>query len=313
MLFRSRASQARDTELEENHLATSKALAEALESCACIRFEDGTPDITDPALLAQAGKILTSGYLIDDLSQTGAEGDNESIELRGKDGQRLSSFLITNQAIRRQLHELAPDDQNHQLLGDLTQEQVDRANEAFASFVQLSEHKFGNSEISCFFTSSYDDPTQIDLEEFLRYCPIGIGNNNCLGEDDIDEFLAVMEKDNLWIDPERELSSPEDLPVPVHRYPRSEVSALLQKYAGVTVEELDWESCLYVEEYDAFYNFTSDAGPGFFECAGGQVAGDSVLLWSAPLEDGTRSELTLRKSGDRWLIQSFHLAPMYER
>ena len=122
-----------------------------------------------------------------------------------------------------------------------------------------------------------------------------------------------MEKDNLWIDPERELSSPEDLPVPVHRYPRSEVSALLQKYAGVTVEELDWESCLYVEEYDAFYNFTSDAGPGFFECAGGQVAGDSVLLWSAPLEDGTRSELTLRKSGDRWLIQSFHLAPMYER
>ncbi len=309
-----RASQARDTELEENHLATSKALAEALESCACIRFEDGTPDITDPALLAQAGKILTSGYLIDDLSQTGAEGDNESIELRGKDGQRLSSFLITNQAIRRQLHELAPDDQNHQLLGDLTQEQVDRANEAFASFVQLSEHKFGNSEISCFFTSSYDDPTQIDLEEFLRYCPIGIGNNNnCLGEDDRDEFLAVMEKDNLWIDPERELSSPEDLPVPVHRYPRSEVSALLQKYAGVTVEELDWESCLYVEEYDAFYNFTSDAGPGFFECAGGQVAGDSVLLWSAPLEDGTRSELTLRKSGDRWLIQSFHLAPMYER
>ena len=42
-----------------------------------------------------------------------------------------------------------------------------------------------------------------------------------------------MEKDNLWIDPERELSSPEDLPVPVHRYPRSEVSALLLIVGGV--------------------------------------------------------------------------------
>ena len=143
-----------------------------------------------------------------------------------------------------------------------------------------------------FFTSNYDNPAQINLEEFLRYCPIGLSNS--LGEEDTEEFLAVMELDNGWIDPDRELSSPNDLPVPVHRYPRAEVSALLQKYAGVAVEELDWEGCLYVEEYDAFYNFTSDAGPGFFPCAGGEVSGDTAVLWSDPDEKGDRCRLTLQ-------------------
>lgn len=175
----------------------------------------------------------------------------------------------------------------------LTEEEVARVNEAFEPFVQLADNVYGSSEICCFFTSNYDNPAQINLEEFLRYCPIGLSNS--LGEEDTEEFLAVMELDNGWTDPDRELSSPIDLPVPVHRYPRAEVSALLQKYAGVAVEELDWEGCLYVEEYDAFYNFTSDAGPGFFPCAGGEVSGDTAVLWSDPDEKGDRCRLTLQK------------------
>ena len=186
----------------------------------------------------------------------------------------------------------------------LTEEEVARVNEAFEPFVQLADNVYGSSEICCFFTSSYDNPAQINLEEFLRYCPIGLSNS--LGEEDTEEFLAVMELDNGWTDPDRELSSPIDLPVPVHRYPRAEVSALLQKYAGVAVEELDWEGCLYVEEYDAFYNFTSDAGPGFFPCAGGEVSGDTAVLWSDPDEKGDRCRLTLQKNGDRWLFQSHY-------
>ena len=186
----------------------------------------------------------------------------------------------------------------------LTEEEVARVNEAFEPFVQLADNVYGSSEICCFFTSNYDNPAQINLEEFLRYCPIGLSNS--LGEEDTEEFLAVMELDNGWIDPDRELSSPIDLPVPVHRYPRAEVSALLQKYAGVAVEELDWEGCLYVEEYDAFYNFTSDAGPGFFPCAGGEVSGDTAVLWSDPDEKGDRCRLTLQKNGDRWLFQSHY-------
>ncbi len=186
----------------------------------------------------------------------------------------------------------------------LTGEEVARVNEAFEPFVQLADNVYGSSEICCFFTSNYDNPAQINLEEFLRYCPIGLSNS--LGEEDTEEFLAVMELDNGWIDPDRELSSPIDLPVPVHRYPRAEVSALLQKYAGVAVEELDWEGCLYLEKYDAFYNFTSDAGPGFFPCAGGEVSGDTAVLWSDPDEKGNRCRLTLQKNGDRWLFQSHY-------
>ena len=186
----------------------------------------------------------------------------------------------------------------------LTEEEVARVNEAFEPFVQLADNVYGSSEICCFFTSNYDNPAQINLEEFLRYCPIGLSNS--LGEEDTEEFLAVMELDNGLIDPDRELSSPIDLPVPVHRYPRAEVSALLQKYAGVAVEELDWEGCLYVEEYDAFYNFTSDADPGFFPCAGGEVSGDTAVLWSDPDEKGDRCRLTLQKNGDRWLFQSHY-------
>lgn len=96
-----------------------------------------------------------------------------------------------------------------------------------------------------------------------------------------------------------------------HRCPREKISDLLQKYAGVTVEELGWEGCLYVEEYDSFYNFTSDHRPGFFLCADGQIMDDTVLLWSEPDETGGRCELGLRKGGDGWLIQSHHT--IYER
>ena len=228
----------------------------------------------------------------------------------------LLQVLVQRQAIRNQdalppapPADSLPQEDRSALLGDLTQEQVDRINEAFEPFVELSDNVYGTSEISCFFTSNYDDPTQINLEEFLRYCPIGV--SSCLDEGDTEEFLAVMELDNSWFDPDRELHSPNDLPVPVHRYPREEVSALLQKYADITVEQLDWTGCLYVEEYDAFYNFTSDAGPGVFPCAGGQFTQDGVLLWSEPDETGERCELTLRKSGERWLIQSHHT--IYER
>ena len=204
-----------------------------------------------------------------------------------------------------QLAELART--NGALRGYLTRAQVEQINEAFRDEVKLPDGGWGPSEISCFFTSSYDDPTQIDLEEFLMYCPLA----EILENDEVEEFQAVIAKDGSWNDWEYGLDSPGNLPVPTKRYPREKVSALLQKYAGVTVEELDWSGCLYLEEYDAFYNFTSDFGPGFFPCAGGQIMEDTVLLWSDPDESGDRCELTLRKDGENWLIQSHHT--IYER
>lgn len=196
---------------------------------------------------------------------------------------------------------------NGALRGYLTRAQVEQINEAFRDEVKLPDGGWGSSEISCFFTSSYNDPTQIDLEEFLAYCPLA----EILENDEVEEFQAVIKKDGSWNDWEYGLDSPGNLPVPTKRYPREKVSALLQKYAGVKVEELDWSGCLYLEKYDAFYNFTSDFGPGFFPCVGGQIMEDSVLLWSDPNENGDRCELVLRKNGDGWLIQSHHT--IYER
>lgn len=214
-----------------------------------------------------------------------------------------SLYVAPNEDER--VHPVAGAGEQSSLLGDLTQEQVDRANEAFRDEVKLPDGGWGSSEISCFFTSSYDDPTQIDLEEFLRYCPLSEEVNELTEQE---EYRKVLEA-SFWAE---EASNPDFLmPVPTWRYPREKVSALLQKYAGVTVDQLDWGNMLYLKEYDAFYNFTSDFGPGFFPCAGGQIMEDTVLLWSDPNENGDRCELTLRKDGENWLIQSHHT--IYER
>ena len=45
----------------------------------------------------------------------------------------------------------------------------------------------------------------------------------------------------------------------------------LERYAGITAAELaDTSGVPYLEEYDAWYTFTSDFGPGKFLCAGGR-------------------------------------------
>ena len=74
----------------------------------------------------------------------------------------------------------------------------------------------------------------------------------------------------------------------------------------------DWESLLiYLPAYDAFYGGASDWGPGCFLAAYGEKYVDSngdemVKLYEADGgEAGDAPDmLTLRKSGDSWLIQS---------
>ena len=63
---------------------------------------------------------------------------------------------------------------------------------------------------------------------------------------------------------------------------------------------------LYLEEYDAYYNFTSDFGPGIFVCVGGEKAGDIIRLWSAPKDnDGSRDVLTIREADGGYFIQAY--------
>lgn len=107
---------------------------------------------------------------------------------------------------------------------------------------------------------------------------------------------------------------PSDLPWPTHRIPREAVDRVLSEHAGITTADLkDTIGVLYLEEYDAFYNFTSDFGAGTFVCEGGERAGASVRLWSPPLyAPGTdeavgRAVLILQKVEDTWLIRSFQI------
>ena len=191
------------------------------------------------------------------------------------------------------------------LRGDLFQEQLDQINQAFGFDFSVPLDEITPSELSGFLASSYRDPTQINLKNFLECCPLA----EVLEDSDAEEFQAVLAKSS-WRDV-RDYQLPSELPVPVKRYPREKVSDLLIKYADVSVEELDWKDVLYLEEYDAFYNFTSDQAFGSFNCAGGQIrdGGNSILLWSFPSpSDDTRFELKLQKVNDRYYIRSYYAA-----
>ena len=63
----------------------------------------------------------------------------------------------------------------------------------------------------------------------------------------------------------------------------------------------------YLPEYDAYYNYTSDFGPGIFTCTWGERNDDLIRLYQ---ETGERTiVLTLRElDGETWHIVSFRPA-----
>lgn len=182
----------------------------------------------------------------------------------------------------------------------LTDAEIQQANEAFVSTrpVEGKINTITSTEISCFFTSYYDTPEEINFDEFLYVFP----SDEVLQAGDETEFEAVINLPGSGWDAGYTL---ENFPVPVHRYQKKDVSEVLEWFAGVTVDDLmNTENVLYLEEFDSFYNFTSDFGPGYFQCEGGEIVGDTVRMWAAVGEGGYR-ELTLRKDGDSYKIQSF--------
>ena len=175
----------------------------------------------------------------------------------------------------------------------LSQEEIDRVNEAFASWTEENGVTIA-TPVSGFFTSYYDDVTRLDFAAFLQYFP----DDGTLSAGDEAEAAALAALPGYpWgISPGS---------VPIHRITRASVDAALERYAGITSANLaDTSGVPYLEDYDAWYTFTSDFGPGTFQCAGGQVEGDTALLWTADREDGCRTELTLQKDGENWHIRA---------
>ena len=187
----------------------------------------------------------------------------------------------------------------------LPQEEVAAVNEAFASWTEENGVTIA-TPVSGFFTSWYGDVRELSFPDFLCYFP----DDGVLGDTDREEFTALAAlPDFPWNNESTtvERNLPSDLPVPVHRITRASVDAALERYAGITSADLaDTSGVPYLEDYDAWYTFTSDFGPGMFVCAGGQVdeAAGTALLWSEPWANGHRAELTLQKDGENWHIRA---------
>ncbi|OUN21105.1 hypothetical protein [Flavonifractor sp. An82] len=176
----------------------------------------------------------------------------------------------------------------------LTQEEIDRVNEAFSPLAEQDGVTYA-APVSCFFTCYYDDVKNINFSDFLYYFP---GDGTLSAEDEAESNALKALPGYPWG------NSPES--VPIHRITRASVDQTLERYAGITSADLDTSSVPYLEGYDAWYTFTSDFGPGCFVCTGGQVdeAAGTALLWTDQREDGSRIELALKKDGEAWHIRA---------
>ena len=183
--------------------------------------------------------------------------------------------------------------------GFLTQEELDVYRSAFWPELMDGEQVVSVNPMSAFFTSYYERPENLNFEEFLRYFPDdGLVNDN---PENL-EFQALTRQ------PEWPFEEGILVPTPIHRYNRQSVDETLEQYAGITTQALSgvgMDNVIYLEEYDAWYNFTSDYGPGMFIPVYGLREGSTVTLWELASENGTPGDvLTLKETEDGFRILS---------
>lgn len=177
----------------------------------------------------------------------------------------------------------------------LAAEEIAQVNEAFTPvYTDEENHVSWANPLDSFFTCVYRTPEEIDLAAFLYH----FSPESELSSEK--EFQALKAAED-W--PFGDIAR-NRMPVPIHKYLRSDVDAALTERAGVTTADLTGANTgdlllLYLEEYDAYYNFTSDFGPGVFQCESGWYTDTEARL------TGANAVLTLRKQGERWLFQSF--------
>ena len=182
----------------------------------------------------------------------------------------------------------------------LTQEQIEKANAALAPLIPNAEGDLDVNPVCCFFTSWYDKPEDLNFADFLRYLPGSVSVT------DEKEFNALKKLDNWRFGQDATLGN---MPVPTHKYRSEVVDQVLWEYAGISLAALSgfgFDDVLYLEEYDAYYNFTSDFGLGMFNCTRGEIAGNFVRLYSDN-GDGSVALLTLRNWEGKYYVVSHQL------
>ena len=148
---------------------------------------------------------------------------------------------------------------------------------------------------SYFFSSYYKNVRNLNFEEFIRYFPDS-------GQATEAEFEALKKLDD-W--PFKRVARMEDMPVPIHRHTVSSINEVLTRWGGITTSDLDTSGVCYLEEYDAYYTYTSDFNMFYFIAESGEQVGNYVYLRKS-VENGNIAVLTLRlmPGTDEWQIVS---------
>lgn len=183
---------------------------------------------------------------------------------------------------------------------ELTTEQIAKVNAAFQPLlpakegedpdVTSSEGALVLNPICHFFTSYYRTVAEIDMGKFVYYIP----RKSYLTKNDGKEIEALKKSgarlpfDNIV-----------DSPVPFGRIPYETVNEYLKTYANTSLDDMtNMGDAIYSEEYQCFYSYASDFGPGTFYCTSGKIEGDMVTLYSE------HAVLTLQKHGKNYFIVS---------
>ena len=176
----------------------------------------------------------------------------------------------------------------------LTADEVAKVNDRIAMYVDDGAGGLMMNPLACFFTSYYNQPDLLDLNNFLAYFPSGEYATE-------EEFGALKKLDGFPFLTETSLNN---MPVPTHKIKVSKVNEVLQRYMGIKVSDLKDTTLssgevFYLKEYDSYYNFTSDAIGVGFQCIYGEKSGEYLKLYS------TSSVINLLGSGNEYKIQSY--------
>ena len=178
----------------------------------------------------------------------------------------------------------------------LTSEEVEQYNKTFEPLLSDEQGDSSINPLSHFLRSYYDKPENLNLADFLRYYP---SDENVTNEAEFEALKA----EKSW--PFGADATLDNMPVPIHKFSADTVNEVLKKYMDITLDDLSgvgMDELIYLKEYDAYYNFTSDAAYGSFVCTSGEMQGDIIRLYSE------NAILTLKKQDDGFLFVSHQLA-----
>ena len=181
--------------------------------------------------------------------------------------------------------------------GVLTADQIEEINFLLQPYFTYNDWNQVNP-LSCFFTSYYKEVIDLNIDNFLRYFPYGEV------PEELPEFEELKNKPKWPF----KVTDFDNMPVPIHRYKSEVIEDILTTYADVSLKDLNgigFNETLYLESTDAYYNFTSDFGPGTFVCIEGTVK-DGIISLYGSTGGATSTVLTIEKIEGQYYIKSFY-------